>query len=78
LKKEFHEILASARKTLVPAELEIYELRWHLGFTQVEMATILKKSERQIRRDIEKVLKKIRREFVNAGWNANDVQETGG
>ena len=73
LKKELSQMLASAKKSLSDSELEIFELRWNLGFTQVEIAAVLKKSERQIRRDLEKVARKIRDFFESSGWRYGDV-----
>ncbi|MDH4261808.1 MAG: sigma-70 family RNA polymerase sigma factor [Spirochaetia bacterium] len=72
-KKELNDLLASAKTTLSSVELEIFEMRWHLGFTQAEIAKVLHKSERQIRRNIEKIVRKIRIVFENAGWNPTDV-----
>jgi DNA-directed RNA polymerase specialized sigma24 family protein len=43
-------------------------MRWHLGLTQVEIATALKKSERQIRRDLEKIVSRLRARFKEKGW----------
>jgi RNA polymerase sigma-70 factor (ECF subfamily) len=77
LKKELNGLLISAKQTLSHTELEIFELRWFLGFTQIEIAGVLNKSERQIRRNLEKIVRKIRAVFENAGWNAGDVQEAG-
>jgi RNA polymerase sigma-70 factor (ECF subfamily) len=77
LKKELEGLLESARQTLSPLELEIFELRWHLGFTQVEIAGVIKKSERQVRRDLEKIVRKIRTIMENGGWNFGDVSEKG-
>ena len=53
---------------LTPAEKEIFDLRWENGLTQVEIAEVLGKSERQIRRDLEKVVNKLRAHFGSKGW----------
>jgi RNA polymerase sigma factor (sigma-70 family) len=72
-KKELQGLLESARQTLSQTELEIYDLRWHHGFIQKDIASILGKSERQIRRDIEKIVHKIRDVFTAAGWRNEDM-----
>jgi len=69
LEKEFLEILERARGTLAPLEQEIVELRWFLGMTQSEVASIVGKSERQIRRDIDRIIQKLRQVFNDAGWD---------
>jgi RNA polymerase sigma-70 factor (ECF subfamily) len=55
-------------------ERELFEMRWHLGLTQVEIAVALKKSERQVRRDLEKLVARLRSELRHHGWqNANEA-----
>ncbi|MDH4263436.1 MAG: sigma-70 family RNA polymerase sigma factor [Spirochaetia bacterium] len=73
MKKEFLSILESAKKKLPEKELEIFNLRWFYGLTQKEIAQIMKKSERQIRRDIEKIVNKLRNIFESAGWKENEI-----
>jgi|GEM_PF-2305085 len=77
IKKELDGLLKSARQTLSPMEHEIFELRWYFGFTQVEIARVIKKSERQVRRDLEKIIRKIRVIMESNGWNIGDVGEKG-
>jgi len=66
--RELMSTLAVAVKELNAQEIEIYEMRWHVGLTQVEIAAALKKSERQIRRDLEKIVTKLRAVFKKRGW----------
>lgn len=66
---ELMEILNEAVAALSAKEREIFEMRWHLGLTQVEIATALKKSERQIRRDLEKIVSRLRARFKEKGWD---------
>lgn len=72
-KKELLGLLESARQTLGQSELEIFELRWFQGFTQTEIAEIINKSERQVRRDLEKIIRKLKDFFKNAGWYDEDT-----
>ena len=60
--------LSEAVKILNAKESEIFEMRWNLGLTQIEIAAALGKSERQIRRDLEKVVSKLRAYFKEKGW----------
>lgn len=60
--------LGEAVKILNPKEAEIFEMRWNLDLTQVEIAAALGKSERQIRRDLEKIVSKLRAFFKEKGW----------
>lgn len=60
--------LGEAVKVLNAKEAEIFEMRWNLGLTQVEIAAALDKSERQIRRDLEKIVSKLRAFFKDKGW----------
>jgi RNA polymerase sigma factor (sigma-70 family) len=60
--------LGAAVKVLNEKETEIFEMRWNLDLTQVEIAAALGKSERQIRRDLEKVVSKLRAFFKEQGW----------
>lgn len=60
--------LAEAVKVLNGKEAEIFEMRWNLDLTQVEIAAALGKSERQIRRDLEKIVSKLRAFFKEKGW----------
>jgi RNA polymerase sigma-70 factor (ECF subfamily) len=65
---ELLAVLNQAVGTLSPAEREIFEMRWYMGLTQVEIADALKKSERQIRRDLEKIVTRLRACFTDKGW----------
>ncbi|MBS0619158.1 MAG: sigma-70 family RNA polymerase sigma factor [Spirochaetes bacterium] len=60
--------LSAAVKTLNAQESEIFEMRWNLDLTQIEIAAALGKSERQIRRDLEKIVTKLRHFFKDNGW----------
>jgi len=75
-KKELGAILAQGKHKLNELEKEIFELRWFYGMTQKEIADILSRSERQIRRDLEAIGKKIRMEFEAAGWSIDDIGGT--
>ncbi|MFO1524990.1 MAG: sigma-70 family RNA polymerase sigma factor [Turneriella sp.] len=66
--RELIDTLKEAVSVLTPAEKEIFDLRWENGLTQVEIAEVLGKSERQIRRDLEKVVNKLRAHFGSKGW----------
>ncbi|MDH4199329.1 MAG: sigma-70 family RNA polymerase sigma factor [Spirochaetia bacterium] len=74
LKKEVNNLIETAKHLLSKSELDLFELRWYMGFTQVEIAVIMEKSERQIRRDIEKIGVKIRNVFNDNGWGADDME----
>ncbi|MDH4200410.1 MAG: sigma-70 family RNA polymerase sigma factor [Spirochaetia bacterium] len=73
IKKDFLNILESARGGLSAREQEIFELRWHYGLKQKEIADVLARSERQIRRDIEKIVRQLRSVFESAGWKENEL-----
>ena len=60
--------LKEAVGVLSDTEKEIFEMRWEHGLTQVEIAAALDKSERQIRRDLEKIVNKMRSHFQSKGW----------
>lgn len=66
--RELMQVLQDSVKTLASKDRELFEMRWYLGLTQVEIAVALKKSERQIRRDIEKLVTKLRAELRSKGW----------
>jgi len=72
-KKEIMEILESSRSVLSDKEIEIFEFRWYFGMKQNEISEILQKSERQIRRDLEKITQKIREYFKQRGWQAEHI-----
>ena len=72
-KKELMEILESSRSVLTEQEIEIFEFRWHFGLKQNDIALIMHKSERQIRRDLEKITQKIREYFKTRGWQAEHI-----
>lgn len=72
---EFLDLLETARKNLKPDELEIFEMRWGLGFKQKEIALAISRSERQVRRKIEKIVQKIRNIYNAAGWNQNEIEQ---
>jgi len=61
--------LSAAVKTLNAKETEIFEMRFNLDLTQLEIAAALGKSERQIRRDLEKIVTKLRNFFRDKGWS---------
>lgn len=65
---ELMTTLTQAVHELTSKEKEIFEMRWNLGFSQLEIAAALKKSERQIRRDLEKIVAKLRAFFKSHGW----------
>lgn len=65
---ELMTLLNEAVGTLSATEREIFEMRWHVGLTQVEIAGALRKSERQIRRDLEKIVTRLRAHFKEKGW----------
>lgn len=60
--------LKEAVGVLSGTEKEIFEMRWEHGLTQIEIAAALDKSERQIRRDLEKIVNKMRSHFQSKGW----------
>ncbi|AFM12999.1 RNA polymerase sigma factor [Turneriella parva] len=66
--RELMQALQDSVGTLAAKERELFEMRWYLGLTQAEIAVALKKSERQIRRDIEKLVTKLRAELRGRGW----------
>ncbi len=66
--KDLLAVLNTSIGTLNDKERELFEMRWNLGLTQVEIAVALKKSERQIRRDLEKLVTKLRSHFREQGW----------
>lgn len=68
VKTELMTVLNQAVAILSATEREIFEMRWHVGLTQVEIASTLKKSERQIRRDLEKIVTRLRAYFKEKGW----------
>lgn len=61
-------ILGQAVALLPAKERELFELRWHENLTQAEIAVVLKKSERQVRRDLEKLVSRLRASFREQGW----------
>lgn len=69
--RELMQTLQQAVGLLSPKERELFELRWNQGLTQAEIATVFKKSERQIRRDIEKLVNRLRAAFREQGWSAD-------
>ncbi|MDH5717953.1 MAG: sigma-70 family RNA polymerase sigma factor [Spirochaetia bacterium] len=77
IKNELLENVNEALKNLSDEEREIFELRWDFGMKHNEIANILKKSDRQIRRDIDKIVKKIREFFITKGYKIEDVLEIG-
>lgn len=72
-RKELMEILESSRSVLTEKEMEIFEFRWYYGMKQHEISSVMKRSERQIRRDLEKITQKIREYFQKHGWNAGQI-----
>lgn len=66
--RELMQTLAEAVAALGAKERELFELRWTQGLTQTEIATVLKKSERQVRRDLEKLVSILRAAFKERGW----------
>ena len=60
--------LKEAVAVLSETEKEVFDMRWEHGLTQVEIAAALGKSERQIRRDLEKIVNKMRGHFQSKGW----------
>lgn len=66
--RELMQVLQESLKALPHKDRELFEMRWYLGLTQVEIAVALKKSERQIRRDLEKLVTKLRAELRGRGW----------
>lgn len=72
--RELMQALQSSLGTLAEKERELFEMRWYLGLTQVEIAVAMKKSERQIRRDLEKLVTKLRAALRANGWvNASEA-----
>jgi len=68
MKKDMLALLKDGLTGFTEEEKEIYELRWYHELKQKEIADIVKKSERQIRRDLEKIVKKLRETFQKNGW----------
>lgn len=66
--RELLQTLKEAVNALSESEKEVFEMRWEHGLTQVEIAAALEKSERQIRRDLEKIVNKMRSHFHIKGW----------
>lgn len=66
--RELMQTLKEAVTILSTSEKEIFEMRWEHGLTQIEIAVALEKSERQIRRDLEKIVNKMRSFFTSRGW----------
>ncbi|MFZ5630263.1 MAG: RNA polymerase sigma factor [Spirochaetota bacterium] len=66
--RELMQTLQGAVGSLTPKERELFELRWNQGLTQTEIAAVFRKSERQIRRDIEKLVNRLRAAFREQGW----------
>ncbi|GAB4434291.1 MAG: hypothetical protein OHK0011_17410 [Turneriella sp.] len=66
--RELMQTLYTAVGSLSAKEKELFELRWNQGLTQAEIATVFRKSERQIRRDIEKLVNRLRAAFKEQGW----------
>ncbi len=66
--QELLRVLDRAVALLSAKERELFELRWYENLTQAEIAVVLKKSERQIRRDIEKLVSRLRASFREQGW----------
>lgn len=66
--RELLQTLKDAVGVLSGTEKEIFEMRWEHGLTQVEIAAALEKSERQVRRDLEKIVNKMRSYFQSKGW----------
>jgi RNA polymerase sigma-70 factor (ECF subfamily) len=66
--RELMQTLYSAVGSLAANERELFELRWNQGLTQTEIAIVLKKSERQVRRDLEKLVNNLRAVFRQKGW----------
>jgi RNA polymerase sigma-70 factor, ECF subfamily len=67
--RELLQTLSDVVGSLDDREKEIFDLRWNRGLTQVEIASTLGKSERQIRRDLEKLTVRLRQLFKDHGWN---------
>ena len=72
IKKELLENLNEAVKQLSPKEKEIFELKFSFDMKQHEIADVLKKSDRQIRRDLENLIRKLRDYFVSQGWKIEE------
>lgn len=70
--RDLMSTLSEAVKLLNEKETEIFEMRWNLDLTQVEIAAALGKSERQIRRDLEKIVSKLRGFFKDKGWGDSE------
>ena len=74
--RELLDALYGAVGQLEGKDRELFEMRWYLGLTQVEIAVALKKSERQIRRDLEKLVTRLPGQWREQGWqNAAEERE---
>jgi len=71
IRRELEYDLIEASFLLKDEHREIFELRWNFGMKQKEIATILKKSDRQIRRDLENIIMQLRDYFGKKGWDMN-------
>lgn len=69
LANEMREIINTAVAGMNESEQRVFDLKWNYGIKQKDMAEILGKSSRQIRRDLEKVARKLKAAFTAAGWN---------
>ena len=72
-RQEVLSMLDRAVKNLKDNEKEVFQLRWHQGLKVSEIAQIIKKSERQVHRILDKVTISLKHYFKDQGWEAENV-----
>lgn len=63
-----------ARQSLDLIEQEVFELNWFYSLPQQEIARIIGKSDRHVRRIIESVITKMSAVLRDKGWRSSDGQ----
>lgn len=71
--KEISEVLNASFQVLDTREAEVFDLRWNQGLSTDDIASIIKTSDRHVRRILDKGTRKIEAFFRQKGWEAEYV-----
>ena len=70
--KEMLDIIHEELADLKDQEKEVFQLRWEVGLSTTEISRVIDKSDRQVRRVLEKIARKLSNSLKSKGYDLSE------